>query len=289
MREICIIIVLYYPTEEQLNDLLGMLSHEHSPVIFVDNTPEIVNDKLLSLSKTNNRDIIYLPQLVNKGIAEAQNIGIERAKKNPNLQYIIFFDQDSIIKKGFVEKMTNEYLRIEQEGIKIAAIGPTVINLDKEEKYKQESTSGRQNRDGFYLASALISSGMMISIETLNAVGLMESKLFIDAVDFEWCWRAKAKGYDCCMTENVFLPHKVGIQDKSFFGYTILISSPIRYFYQYRNFIWLIKRSYVPFNWKIKNLLRRMFLLIYLPLGSAEGSKNFKNCIKGIKAGFQHL
>jgi rhamnosyltransferase len=287
MSGICLIIVLYFPKDEQLKALLEMLRNEKVSVIFVDNTPEIVNNELLFLSKEENSVIIYLPQMINKGIAEAQNIGIVKAQNNPKFRYLIFLDQDSVIEKDFVKKMINEYLRIEKEGINIAALGPTIINIDKKEKYKQESSSVKQRKDGFYLPSALISSGMMISLETLNSVGLMESKLFIDAVDFEWCWRAKSKGYDCCMTEDVLIPHKVGIQDKSFFGYTILVSSPVRYYYQYRNFIWLLNRSYVPLNWKIKNFLKKIFLLFYLPFCTSDGIKNFTNSINGIKAGCQ--
>lgn len=289
MCDICIIIVLYFPTDEQLDALIGMVRHEKVPLIFVDNTPRFVNDKLLLLEREFNSNIIYLPQNINKGIAEAQNLGIMKAKDNSNLRYILFFDQDSIIEEGFVKKMIAEYLRIEKEGVNIAALGPTVFNIEKREKYKQGSSSVKQGKDGFYLLSTLISSGMMISINTLNTVGLMDSKLFIDAVDFEWCWRAKLKGYDCYMTENILLPHKVGIQDKSFLGYNIIISSPIRYYYQYRNFIWLLKRSYVPFNWKIKNFLKKTFLLPYLLFCSPNGIQNLKNSIKGIKAGFQRF
>ena len=43
-----------------------------------------------------------------------------------------------------------------------------------------------------------LSSSIIVNIINNNIildVGLMDESLFIDWVDFEWCWRAKSKGY----------------------------------------------------------------------------------------------
>ncbi|MFX8766500.1 glycosyltransferase family 2 protein, partial [Acinetobacter baumannii] len=44
-------------------------------------------------------------------------------------------------------------------------------------------------------STLLISSGSLISVEALKAVGLMRDYYFIDYVDTEWCLRAEYLGY----------------------------------------------------------------------------------------------
>lgn len=280
-----IIIVLFYPDENQIKVLLDTLLKELSYIFLIDNTPNLVNKNLLSLSNKNKSKIYYLPQQINLGIAEAQNIGIKYAREKKGIDYLLFIDQDSIVPESFVNQMLSEYIRISNLGIKIAALGPTPINKDTNVAYKREKAAHNQLGNLYSLPSALISSGMLIAMPTIQDVGFMESKLFIDTVDFEWCWRAKTKGYSCCMTESIKMPHKVGIKDESFFGYKIIVSSSTRYYYQYRNFILLLKRSYVPMNWKIKGILKKTFFLMYIPLMTKNGMKSFRNMIKGLISG----
>lgn len=281
-----VVIVLYFPDIKRLNTLIESFRLDEIHIVFIDNTPELMNETLVSISEKNS-NIIYSPQMENKGIAEAQNIGIDIVKKIEGKHYVLFLDQDTVVETAFVDKMIDEYLRISKLGISISAVGPTPLNEKTLKKYKQQSISYENKGDQFYSPSVLISSGMFICLETLLDVGLMEKELFIDFVDFEWCWRAKAKGYDCCMTERVTIKHNVGVQENFLFGFPVIISSPFRYYYQYRNFILLFVRSYVPFKWKIKNFIKRFFFVFYLPLISSEGAKILRNMLKGIISGIK--
>jgi len=38
----------------------------------------------------------------------------------------------------------------------------------------------------------------------------MNEDLFIDWVDFEWCWRARKKGYKIIGNANVVITHQLG-------------------------------------------------------------------------------
>jgi rhamnosyltransferase len=279
-----VIIVLYFPDLHKIYRLIKSFEGEKTSIVFIDNTPELINQELVSISKSNY-NITYLPQKENRGIAEAQNIGIVAVKKMNGMHYVLFLDQDTNIENGFIDIMINEYLRIYKLGVSIAALGPTPLNEKTLKKYKQEPTSHKNKGDQFYKPSVLVSSGMFICLETLFDVGLMDSELFIDFVDFDWCWRAKVKGYECCMTERATIKHNVGIEEKFLFGFPLIISSPTRYYYQYRNFILLFFRSYVPFGWKIKNLFKKFFILFYLPLVSSQPKKVFVYIIRGIISG----
>lgn len=68
----------------------------------------------------------------------------------------------------------------------------------------------------------LISSGSLIPVDALVEVGMNNSSLFIDLVDFEWCYRAKYAGYHVLMTSNVTMKHNVGLTDKKIWRGSIL-------------------------------------------------------------------
>ena len=95
----------------------------------------------------------------------------------------------------------------------------------------------------------------------------MDSSLFIDGVDNEWCWRAKNKGnLDSFVSLDFKMNHYLGEGDRSFFGIKISISSPFRVYYQFRNFFILCRKSYVPGIWKIKNAVKYTIKFFYLPI-----------------------
>ena len=278
MNKTLVICVLYNPSQEILNRWfsLSSLKNENIVFCFIDNS-----------TKNHKNDIpdcsVYICNGKNLGIAEAQNKGIEYAIDN-NFGYTVFFDQDSTITYEYIDQIVNEYNRIKNFVPNIGILGPTVINISTNEPYKSQNVKSIHN---FKIVGCLISSGTIIETNTLKKVGFMDKEMFIDYVDFEWCWRAKSKGYVSVMTELVTIEHKVGEIDKNFLSFPIIISKPIRYYYQYRNWIWLCRRLYVPLDFKIKNGLRKIFELIYVPFISNNDISILKKMLRGIKDGIK--
>lgn len=271
--KVCVIIVLFKPVNRNYSVLLGKTGIE---VILVDNTPGCD----ANLSQDN---VYYIPLLENKGIAYAQNIGVKKAIEL-GATHVVFFDQDSIIREDYVDNILSEYVRIKRLCPNMVIVGPTLMNQSNEQPYKSYK-SHLDGRDHFKIVPALISSGSIVGLSDFLKVGFLEADLFIDYVDFEWCWRAESKGYVCCMTQNVNMLHKVGKKDFSFCGYPIIISSTNRYYYQYRNYIRLMKRCYVPFSWKISSLIRKIAELFLVPLYVDRKIEFWKNALRGIKDG----
>lgn len=269
-----IVICIFYNVSFSQQEKWKFISSK-IPVVIVDNS------KKTSAFFFQKSDVIYIPLMQNKGIAEAQNIGIQKAKKL-GCKYVFFFDQDSEFDVDFPTNLINEYKRIKTIQPNLAFLGPRIINQSTGDYYK---SNVHNFSCGFDKADAIISSGSLIELTTLEKIGFMESSLFIDYVDFEICWRAKAKGYVNGITNRVALQHKVGETDKSFLGYPIIISSAFRYFYQYRNFFVLLRRDYVPTNWKIKMFIRKLVELVYVPVYLKSGNVLF-NMLKGIVLSF---
>lgn len=269
LNEIAIIIVLYKPDEKCIV-YWQQLSAKSSSYIFIDNTPEGVH--------INCKNLIQFKE--NKGIATAQNIGIEYAQKS-GFKYVCFFDQDSRITDKLIEGLYLEYDKLKDDGVKIAAIGPSTINMSTNLPYKGSNIGNGRPLE----VNTLISSGTFTEMSVLEDVGYMKDPFFIDMVDSEWCWRAKSKGYHLFMSQKNSMSHQVGRLEKNFFGYPIIISSPFRYFYQYRNTFWILRLPYIPIKWRCKILIRKLFELFYVPLKSKSFYPTISAMIKGIKAG----
>lgn len=277
-NRVCAIIILYNPDNNILKKWVDVVLRDSTVTyIFVDNSIT-ANDKFSELRAH------YLPQYVNKGIAEAQNIGIEFAVKQL-FDYLIFFDQDSLYDSQFVEILTSEYKRAKSLNSRIVMAGPLVIDADTMHTYKNIDDF----HEGISKVDVLISSGTIIDRDSVFKVGCMDSGLFIDYVDFEWCWRAKHMGYECVKLLNVKLYHTIGQNRSTFLGFPLITSSPVRYYYQYRNLIMLSKRSYIPCKWKIKSGCRKLAELFILPFYVNNYKYIFKNILIGIMDGFLYF
>ena len=249
-----------------------ILKDNNLELIIIDNTP----NRDLELHGVN---IHYIPLLRNIGIANAQNIGIKEAK-NKGCKYIVFFDQDSRISSKLIMGLYNEFIKIKSSGINLAALGPSLVEIQTGSKYKGSSTIGEAKR-----VNTLISSGTFTEIQVLNEVGGFNEKMFIDLVDHEWAWRAQSKGYCLYQSTSTILYHQVGKKSIKVMGFPILISAPLRYYYQYRNTIWLLKCAHVPKLWKKKIVLRRFVELFIVPFKTGEWLSTVRNIYKGIKDG----
>lgn len=247
-------------------------------VTVVDNTP----DASLNIDLPN---VAYIPLRENTGIANAQNVGI-RNLLDRGCSHIVFFDQDSEYSLRYVEAIVSEYMRIASLRDDMFILGPTVVDKDSKEEYKSLSADGMADAS-YIIQRELISSGTCVSASRISQVGMLQSSMFIDYVDFEWCWRAESKGLVSVMTRNVTLPHKVGKGQKRVLGCVFIESAPFRYFYQYRNLIALCRLNYVPKSWKYKKLLRKVIELFVMPVISKNGNDILKNSLRGIAAGLK--
>jgi rhamnosyltransferase len=275
ITNIAIVVVLYNPTEEQILHIYKNPQQSNNynfHLIVIDNSSTI------NITKPQ-KNLYYISNGKNRGIAYAQNIGIRKAKEL-KCDYVIFFDQDSEFSDDFIKKMLYEYKQIKRCNDFIATLGPVIIDKNTKIEYKNKIGTNQS----YSKVDTIISSGSMIEVSNFDAIGGMEEKLFIDLVDHEWCWRAKSLGYVCYQTSSISMEHKVGSCSKALFGFPIIISSPTRYYYKYRNFLWMLKRSYVPIKWKVKELIRKVVEFICVPI-MAKNITIYRYLCKGIKDG----
>ena len=278
-HKIAVVVVLFNPSESDIQNVRGLSSAYDGAII--DNS-----EKPFSEMATIGR-MRYVCNKRNLGIAAAQNIGIRLILEQDIYSHIVFLDQDSRLPLSYPQDMVSEFCTLKSRYPRLAILGPTVNNKETGEEYKSVIHKYSTDDNGFSQRRHIISSGSCIPTTVLKDVGFMNSSMFIDYVDYEWCWRAEAKGYVCGITDKIQICHKVGKRELSIGKYKVIISSPFRYFYQYRNYLWLIREKYVPLQWKVATGVKFLSRLVYFPLCVKGGTKCWKYMIKGIIQGIK--
>ena len=273
-EKVAVIIVLYNPDTNDIDNVRRIAQYNVGFVVDNSLIPFMDGETIGNMS--------YICNKANIGIAKAQNIALREILKG-DYEYVVFLDQDTRVAVDYPFQIAMEFSRIDNG--RLAVLGPQVVNAVTGGQYASAIHKYEISENGFSLRKHIISSGSCMSINALKDVGLMWGELFIDYVDFEWCWRAASKGYQCGVTSHLQISHHVGQRELSIGKYKVIISAQQRYFYQYRNFIWLIQQKYVPLQWKCATCVKFLLRLVYFPILVNGGLKYWNNMIKGLEAG----
>ena len=273
-EKVAVIIVLYNPDTNDIDNVRRIAQYNVGFVVDNSLIPFMDGETIGNMS--------YICNKANIGIAKAQNIALREILKG-DYEYVVFLDQDTRVAVDYPLQIAMEFSRIDNG--RLAVLGPQVVNAVTGGQYASAIHKYEISENGFSLRKHIISSGSCMSINALKDVGLMWGELFIDYVDFEWCWRAASKGYQCGLTSHLQISHHVGQRELSIGKYKVIISAQQRYFYQYRNFIWLIQKKYVPLQWKCATCVKFLLRLVYFPILVNGGLKYWNNMIKGLEAG----
>ena len=250
------VVVTYQPELEKLDGLLTSLTHQVNGVVIVDNGSA---ESVLSWLNIYRSEIpmVVTPLFENKGVAAAQNVGIDCARKH-SADYDIPLEHDSKPASDMVTRLHRVAEEKVAQGIDVAAVGPRYLDERQENPPPFILVVGlqvvRQSchcRDAVVDVDYLIASGCLIPMRTLDAVGLMREELFIDYVDIEWGLRAKSKGYHSFGACAALMSHDLGDEPFHFFGKKYPSHSASRHYYHFRNAVWMYRQSWLPLNWKL--------------------------------------
>lgn len=263
------IVILYNPSENVVNKWKHLQEEDtNTCYLFVDNTPS-------HLANPNSNALTnYIPIGKNIGIAAAQNIGIRKAKEQ-SAEKIIFFDQDSNPAPEMIRKLES-FFEYHKKDRKLAAVGPRIKDQGNHcpiSNHESESFS----------PESIISSGMLTSMEVIEDVGGLEESLFIDWVDHEWCYRARSKGYDILQANDITMNHHIGESSIICFGCHLHKTSPIRYFYSFRNKRRLLCRNYIPQHRKFYIIRGMLVFLCLVPLCKDFKGQKLKSLSMALK------
>lgn len=252
--KIALLVVLFWPSLDEINKIIVYSKYGYK-VIVVSNSSK---EEHLSLLRSED-NILLIENSKNLGLASALNIGIRCAFEYKTIEGIICLDQDSSIEADMPVSLFIEYTTSNVK--KIACLTPKLIDV------KQPKTRVGDKDSAIYqdiLTAA--TSGSYLPRTVLEDIGLMDETLFIDCIDHDWCFRARAKGYKIYRSNKIVLKHNMGDYGVNFLGkFKPIHISPIRHYYIIRNTLSLFRKSYVPRKWKIIETMKIAYRIpIYL-------------------------
>lgn len=271
---ICTIIILYYPDKENLLKSLCVFNKETEGIIIWRNS--IISDECQKIINNFNK-IIIAGDCKNVGIATALNKSIKIAEKN-HFSHILTMDQDSYFDDGMIHNYKVKILENDSDDIGVYGINPL-----QSEKTLYKVSSDILN------VSDTITSGSVFKISTFTKTGYFKDDLFIDAVDYEYCYRIK-KTYNLktIVFPDILLNHIVGYVQKTRYGFSINNYSAFRTYFIIRNQlkIWKMYPSLFSTQYKII-FLKDHLLFRIVKIILAENQKIIK--LRAIIIGFYHF
>jgi rhamnosyltransferase len=272
---IAAVIVLYHPDLTLLERLLASLGGQADRVVAIDNTPGS-SATLAPFLERFQCAIAYIPVGDNKGIAEAQNIGIRESIK-AGCSHVLLLDQDSVLSPGMVDKLIAAEGELLKAGIKVGAVGPRYVDGKTDipsfairygavtvRKIALDPLSSMPVE-----TDILIASGSIIRTATLQTVGIMRGDLFIDLVDTEWALRARSNGYKNYCIPSAIMMHSVGDAAIKVFGKSVYLHRDLRKYYRLRNAMYLLQVSSMGWQWR-SYILRWIPYYLFLSLWTSE-------------------
>lgn len=253
------LISIFHPSND-VREHVRAIASQVDVVYLCDNSPESHAQMFEGPDFPGN--IRYTCFHTNLGLSIAFN----QILKDPDIpwndeDYIIFFDQDSLIKESHISKLIAVYDRIKGQGIPIGCLGCAFFNTSHG---AVEMPRAKQPlSDDTYAVSSIITSSMLTTYGNLRKIDFWDTHVFLDMADWNLCWRLQAAGMLCCLTDAVILHHSVGSSEKKIGPLRLRVGHPMREYYQIRECMYLLWQPYTPLKYRVRFLA---MLLVRSPL-----------------------
>lgn len=219
------VVVLYNPEIDQVKKNIATYLSFVDKLFIIDNSDQSNEDSFSGISGK----IQYLANLKNEGIAKVLNYAAKKSLAE-GFDLLLTMDQDSFFEESMISRYFDNVEKIDWE--RLAMVGITPKSYADRDKLAQDS-------EPIYSEKPLIiTSGSLLNLKLFEVLGGFNEKLFIDAVDYDYCLKSIVKGYRIGQFENIYLYH-VGGEPKIVFGRKVALYSPERYYFIFRNHLYL--------------------------------------------------
>ena len=286
------IIVLYNPDLSRFYDCIESVCNQVKRVIVVDNNSKNSNQVKVWLEE-NVPNATFISLINNFGIGFALNRAIDSL--DSSTKWVLTLDQDSIVPQKLVQTF-RKHLSIQN----LAVLCPRVIDMRRYNKPEKKMMEYPVSE-----VSHCIQSGSLFNVNILRNVGGFNEWLFIDYVDYEYCYRVIQAGYKIYRVNDLVLNQEFGnLHDSKFkniylalwavtkinlfkkLSYVPEISN-WRMFYTVRNRIYCLQ--YFSVQQKIKEICVIPLSYIKIIFRSQNKISSIKAIMKGVKAGVVSL
>lgn len=247
----------YKDTSECLESL-GKITYPDYRIIIVDNGSE---DGSYQQLVSENPQHQFIRNKENLGFAVANNVGIRDAMEK-GTDYVLMLNNDTIVKKDFLEPMVNFLENHRQAGVaggkiyyydeadKIWTIGGDVQLLRGGSIYYGGGEKDKGQFDEIKQVTHISGCMSLIKKEVLETVGLLSEQYFFRGEEWDFCYRVSKQGYKLFYIPDSVIWHKI--------SKTIDRYSPTDIYNAYRAKVIFIN-NFLP-----KSLRRPWYYLFYL-------------------------
>lgn len=290
-NSVCAVVVTYYPDVDSLRRLLEAVSLQVTALVVVANESAADAAALAALTQAPAE---LLPLEQNLGLAAAQNVGIQWARER-GYAHVLLLDQDSEPAAGMVRELMDALRRLSATE-RLAAVGPRFHDLREHRDAPFVRVGFPLNRklwcehpDQTVRCDFLISSGSLIPMTVLDAVGGMDAGLFIDNVDLEWSFRARAAGYQLFGVCAAAMHHRLGDSRRRLplgLGAAV-VHGPTRLYYMMRNRMRLYGLAHTPWMWIAQDLPRVLMKFFLFGVLIGPRWRNARFMLRGLMDGLR--
>ena len=249
---VCAVFVTYHPDARFADRLPGVAAQVGGVVIVDNGSGEAALAMLARLGEDSRVSVVRNDE--NVGLAEALNLGIERAQARGFVS-VVLFDQDSEADEDLVATLL---------AVRAATPEPArvaVVGAGFRERHRPERQAAKVPGDLHWIEVPwAITSGSLLWLATHAVVGPFRAEFFIDYVDAEYCLRARALGFRVLKTRTPLMSHSVGAPSLHRFLWMKKWTSnhaPARRYYVARNHTVMLRESgrYPAGAWAVAGLL----------------------------------
>jgi rhamnosyltransferase len=291
MIDVCAVIVSYRPEPAGISRLVDTVLPQVGAVVLVDNASTGDWQSVLgALLSQHGGELLAQPG--NLGLAAAQNIGIDWARSH-GFRHVLLLDQDSEPQPGMVAALVAALQALAGEE-PVAAVGPRFHD-------GREANAAPFVRVGFPFnrklgcdgsmrtisCDFLISSGSLIPLAVIDQVGPMDAGLFIDNVDLEWSFRARARGFALHGVCAAGMHHRLGDARRALpWGLgQVIVHGPVRLYYMMRNRLRLYRLPHTPRLWVAQDVPRLLAKLLLFTILIGPRRRNLRCMLRGLLDG----
>lgn len=268
-------IVSYNPDIQRISENIFAIHKQVPEVIIFDNGSNNINH----LKKlVNNFDNVHLLESSkNIGIAAALNSLMSWGLEH-NYLWMLSLDQDSVCSNEFVEKM-KPYLSVESN---LGIVAPVIVD-------RNVGIVGHNPTSNYAHVKTCITSGCFSNIEAWRVIDGYDESMFIDSVDFDFCYRIRKKGYGVIQVKNVQLLHELGnskMRKFIFWSIDVTSHSAFRKYYIAKNNVYYPYKNHLWFHF-IRGNLRNIWLIMIVLLYESDKNNKVHAIIKGWKDAYK--
>lgn len=284
--DVCAVVVTFQPQPALLQRQLQALRGQVDMIVVIDNGSEAGWHAAVREQLDARGELLALGG--NCGLAAAQNAGIARARMH-GAGHVLLMDQDSVPQTGMVATLRAALERLSRQQA-VAAVGPRFHDqhAGRDAPFVRvrfpfnRKLHGRAGQAPL-ACDFLISSGCLVPMAVLDAVGEMDAGLFIDNVDLEWSFRARAHGFALFGVPDAVMLHSLGDGRSARAG--IVLHGPLRLYYMMRNRLRLYRLPQTPRRWVWQDLPRVLVKLFLFAVVVGPRWRNLYCMLRGLGDG----